>query len=115
MSNSFQFGIVLRGQYPIEDDIQTRFQELAAHARTADALGFDSITCTSHFSTYVTKKIGATAKKKKISRVPPNLEIDPEVLDFIEAIDRYKKKHNRPFPSWSEVLYVFRKLGYKKS
>ena len=62
-----------------------------------------------------TKKIGATAKKKKISRVPPNLEIDPEVLDFIEAIDKYKKKHNRPFPSWSEVLYVFRKLGYKRS
>ncbi len=61
------------------------------------------------------KKFGATAKKKKISRVPPNLEIDPEVLDFIEAIDKYKKKHNRPFPSWSEVLYVFRKLGYKKS
>ncbi len=63
----------------------------------------------------VTKKIGATAKKKKISRVPPNLEIDPEVLEFIEAIDKYKKKHNRPFPSWSEVLYVFRKLGYKRS
>ena len=64
----------------------------------------------------ITKKIGtkATAKKKKISRVPPNLEIDPEVLDFIEAIDKYKKKHNRPFPSWSEVLYVFRKLGYKR-
>ena len=62
------------------------------------------------------KKTGAkaTAKKKKISRVPPNLEIDPEVLAFIEAIDKYKKKHNRPFPSWSEVLYVFRKLGYKK-
>ena len=63
----------------------------------------------------VAKKIGATAKKKKISRVPPNLEIDPEVLEFIEAIDKYKKKHNRPFPSWSEVLYVFRKIGYKKS
>lgn len=63
----------------------------------------------------VTKEIGATAKKKKISRVPPNLEIDPEALDFIEAIDKYKKKHNRPFPSWSEVLYVFRKLGYKRS
>ena len=64
----------------------------------------------------VAKKAGAkaTAKKKKISRVPPNLEIDPEVLDFIEAIDKYKKKHNRPFPSWSEVLYVFRKLGYKR-
>ena len=46
--------------------------------------------------------------------MPPNLEIDPEVLDFIEAIDKYKKKHNRPFPSWSEVLYVFRKLGYKR-
>ena len=60
------------------------------------------------------KAKAAPTKTKKISRVPPDLEVDPDVLEFIEAIDRYKKKHNRPFPSWSEVLYVFRKLGYKK-
>ncbi len=60
------------------------------------------------------KRTKFAAKKKKISRTPPNLEVDPEVLEFIDAIDKYKKSHNRPFPSWSEVLYILRKLGYTK-
>ena len=55
-----------------------------------------------------------TAKKKGLSRTPPDLEVDPDVLELIAAIDKYKKSHNRPFPSWSEVLYVLRKLGYTK-
>ena len=57
-----------------------------------------------------TKK--APAKKAK---VPPALEVDPEVLEFIAAIDRFKKRHNRPFPSWSEILHVLRELGYRKA
>ncbi len=61
------------------------------------------------------KKTKFATKKKKVSRTPPNLEVDPEVLEFIDAIDRYKKSHNRPFPSYSEILYVLRKLGYTKS
>ena len=67
-----------------------------------------------------TKKAAQTAAKKaankraKHSRVPPDLEVDPEVLELIAAIDKYKKSHNRPFPSWSEVVYVLRKLGYTK-
>ena len=61
------------------------------------------------------KKARFAAKKKKVSRTPPNLEVDPEVLEFINAINRYKKSHNRPFPSYSEILYVLRKLGYTKS
>ena len=47
-------------------------------------------------------------------KVPPALEVDPEVMEFIAAIDRFKKRHNRPFPSWSEVLHVLRELGYRK-
>ena len=54
------------------------------------------------------------AKKKKVSRTPPNLEVDPDVLEFIDAINRYKRSHNRPFPSYSEILYVLRNLGYRK-
>lgn len=55
-----------------------------------------------------------TAKKTRTSRTPPDLEVDPDVLELITAIDRYKKSNNRPFPSWSEVLYILRKLGYTK-
>ncbi len=52
MNCAFQFGLALRGQYPLGDDIARRVAELMEQARTADALGFDSITKTSHHSTH---------------------------------------------------------------
>jgi hypothetical protein len=52
---------------------------------------------------------------KKPIRKSPDTEVDEEVLDFIAAIDAYKKEKNRPFPNWSEVLLVLKELGYKKS
>lgn len=45
---------------------------------------------------------------------PPMAEVDADALEFIEAIDRFKREHGRPFPSWSEVLMVLRELGYRR-
>ena len=61
----------------------------------------------------------ATKKKGKAEggsqrSSPLGLEVDHEVLEFIEALDRFKKQNNRPFPSWSEVLQVLRDLGYRR-
>lgn len=42
-----------------------------------------------------------------------DIEMDSEVLRFIDAIDKYKQEYSRPFPSWREVYYVFKKLGYE--
>ena len=38
---------------------------------------------------------------------------DPEI-EFMTAIDRYRRENGRPFPTWSEVLEVVRALGYEK-
>jgi hypothetical protein len=46
---------------------------------------------------------------------PLGLEVDDEVLEFIAALERFKKQHGRPFPSWSEVLHVVRSLGYRRT
>ena len=37
-----------------------------------------------------------------------------EEIEFVRAIDRYKRKFNRPFPTWSEVLAIVKELGYTK-
>jgi hypothetical protein len=37
-----------------------------------------------------------------------------ELLEFVLAIDEYKRVNARPFPSWSEVFEVIRYLGYRK-
>jgi hypothetical protein len=35
-------------------------------------------------------------------------------IEFMRAMDDYKRKSGRPFPTWSEVLEVFTSLGYRK-
>lgn len=42
-------------------------------------------------------------------------EITDEVLEFVLAIDEYKRLNNRPFPSWTEVFEVIKYLGYRKT
>jgi hypothetical protein len=37
-----------------------------------------------------------------------------EQFEFLMAIDEYKKKNERPFPTWTEVLEVIKALGYRK-
>ncbi len=36
-------------------------------------------------------------------------------LEFINAINAYKHRHARPFPTWSEVLHVLKALGYRRA
>lgn len=40
--------------------------------------------------------------------------LTPEELEFINAMNAYKQRHDRPFPTWSEVLHVVRSLGYEQ-
>jgi hypothetical protein len=48
--------------------------------------------------------------ERRINEYP----LSPDELEFINAINGYKKKHGRPFPTWSEVLHILRALGYRK-
>lgn len=58
--------------------------------------------------------------RRKASR---RREIDPttcerdyslDEVEFMNAMDNYKRRSGRPFPTWSEVLEVVRSLGYRK-
>jgi len=37
-----------------------------------------------------------------------------EQFEFLMAIDEYKRKNSRPFPTWTEVLEVIKAIGYRK-
>jgi hypothetical protein len=41
-------------------------------------------------------------------------ELTLEEIEFVRAVDRYKRKFNRPFPTWSEVLAIVKELGYTR-
>lgn len=49
-------------------------------------------------------------------RNPANADVgyeDAEV-EFLKAIDRYKRERRRPHPTWIEVLDVLRALGWRQ-
>jgi hypothetical protein len=41
-------------------------------------------------------------------------EPSPDEIEFMMAMDLYKRNALRPFPTWGEVLQVVRTLGYHK-
>jgi hypothetical protein len=51
---------------------------------------------------------------EKSSSMRPD-EMPADVLEFITAMDHYKRVHQRPFPNWSEVLEVVKGLGYVRA
>lgn len=54
----------------------------------------------------------APAKKKPTPTKPD--EMSEDLIEFITAIDEYKRVHSRPFPSWGEVFEVLMSLGYER-
>lgn len=61
-----------------------------------------------------------TTPRRKVERRrmidPTTCERDysGDEVEFMKAMDDYKRKSGRMFPTWSEVLEVVRSLGYVK-
>jgi len=58
------------------------------------------------------KKKAAKATAKASPTTPDSMS--EEVVEFITAIDDYKRKNQRLFPNWSEVLEIVKALGYSR-
>lgn len=39
---------------------------------------------------------------------------DADEAEFLKAMERFKREHKRPFPSWSDTLAVLKGLGWRK-
>ncbi len=41
-------------------------------------------------------------------------QMSDEQFEFLMAVNEYKSKNARPFPTWTEVLELVKALGYRK-
>jgi len=44
----------------------------------------------------------------------PGSDLAADEVEFLLAMERYKREKHRPFPTWHEVLRVLKGLGYRK-
>jgi hypothetical protein len=73
------------------------------------------------------KEIASVAVERRVSerrKVPRRRQIDPttcerdyspEEIEFMHAMDDYKRRSGRMFPTCSEILEVLRGLGYART
>ncbi len=60
------------------------------------------------------RRRGPGRRRGEVRRAAEEGELAGELLEFVMAIDEYKRINERPFPSWSEVFEIIHYLGYRK-
>ena len=60
------------------------------------------------------RRRGPGRRRGEVRKAAEEGEISGELLDFIMAIDEYKRINERPFPTWSEIFEIVQYLGYRK-
>ena len=53
-------------------------------------------------------------RRRMIDPTTCEREYGPEEIEFMQALDHYKRTNGRMFPTCSEVLQVLRSLGYER-
>lgn len=75
-----QFGVMQRGIFERDDDLPARFAELLEQARTLERLGYDSITCGSHFSSYPHREFMQVPYLSRIMAEAPSLRLNAGIV-----------------------------------
>ncbi|MBW3599811.1 MAG: hypothetical protein KY475_21390 [Planctomycetes bacterium] len=55
-----------------------------------------------------------TPRRRQIDPTTCERDYSDDEIEFMHALDEYKRKHGRMFPTCSEILEVIRDLGYAK-
>ena len=55
-----------------------------------------------------------TERRRQIDPTTCERDYTGDEVEFMSAMDTYKRRSGRAFPTWSEVLEVIHSLGYRK-
>jgi hypothetical protein len=58
--------------------------------------------------------LSGSRRRKKIDPTTCERDYQPEELEFMRALDAYKRASGRMFPTCSEILEVMHSLGYQR-
>lgn len=61
---------------------------------------------------HAAQKRQASGRRRHVDPTTCERDYSAEELEFMQAMQAYKARSGRMFPTWSEVLEVVRELGY---
>jgi hypothetical protein len=66
-------------------------------------------------ATNLERRRGPGRRRSDFLKAADEGEMTQEQFLFVMAIDTFKRVNNKTFPSWTDVLEIIRKLGYRKT
>ncbi len=66
-------------------------------------------------ATNLERRRGPGRRRTDFLRAAEEGEMTSEQMLFVQAIDAFKRVNGKTFPTWTDVLEVVRKLGYRKT
>ena len=66
-------------------------------------------------TTNLERRRGPGRRRTDFLRAAEEGEMTQEQFMFVMAIDTFKRVNNKTFPTWTDVLEIIRKLGYRKT
>lgn len=78
-------------------------------------LGIDRRRLSGANDTNLERRRGPGRRRTDFTRSAEEGEMTPEQFMFLMAIDAFKRVNGKTFPTWSDVLEIIRKLGYRKT
>jgi len=105
------------GGSPEPDDTTATAQERRASDRresVVDRRNQPSAPSSSDSVSKLDRRRGPGRRRTDYRRDAEEGHMNEEQLEFLKAIDEYKRVNSRPFPTWTEVLDVMLYLGYRK-
>lgn len=66
-------------------------------------------------ATNLERRRGPGRRRTDFMKAADEGEMTNEQFLFLMAIDAFKRVNNKTFPSWTDVLEIIRKLGYRKT
>ncbi len=60
------------------------------------------------------RRRGPGRRRGEVRRAAEEGEIDGDLLEFVMAVDEYKRINQRPYPTISEIFEIIHYLGYQK-
>jgi hypothetical protein len=99
------------------NDVKANPEVLEVNRRSKDRRSADRRKNTDPQPVAQERRVAPRRKVERRRQIDPTTcerDYSGEEIEFMKAMDDYKRQSGRQFPTWSEVLEVIRSLGYRK-
>lgn len=100
---------------PPTDDSPSHRRRKTIVDRRAGLARRDAETPAQATATNLERRRGPGRRRTDFMRAAEEGEMTQEQFMFVMAIDSFKRVNGLTFPTWTEILEVIRKLGYRKT